>query len=64
MTTIFAFINQKGGVGKTTSAVTLGHGFALQGYHTLLVDCDPQGHIATQLSLPKGPGLCHWYYDE
>jgi chromosome partitioning protein len=64
MTTIFAFINQKGGVGKTTSAVTLGHGFALQGYHTLLVDCDPQGHIAIQLSLPKGPGLRHWYYDK
>ena len=64
MTTIFSFINQKGGVGKTTSAVTLGHGLALRGYRTMLVDCDPQGHIATQLSLPKAPGLRHLYYDE
>ncbi len=63
-TIIFSFINQKGGVGKTTSAVTLGHGLALRGYRTLLVDCDPQGHIATQLSHHKAPGLRQWYYDE
>ena len=61
--TIFAFINQKGGVGKTTSVVTLGHGLALHGYRTLLVDCDPQGHVSTQLAIPKAPGLRHWYYD-
>ena len=61
---VFSFVNQKGGVGKTTSTVTLGHGLALQGYRTLLVDCDPQGHIATQLGLNKAPGLRRWYYDE
>ncbi len=61
---IFSFINQKGGVGKTTSVVTLGSGFALRGYMTLLVDCDPQGHVATQLGLNKSPGLRRWYYDE
>lgn len=61
---IFSFINQKGGVGKTTSVVTLGSGFALRGYKTLLMDCDPQGHIATQLGIPKAPGLRRWYYDE
>jgi chromosome partitioning protein len=64
MTTIYSFINQKGGVGKTTSAVTLGHGLALRSYRTLLVDCDPQGHVSTQLALPKAPGLRRWYYDE
>ncbi len=62
--TVFSFINQKGGVGKTTSVVTLGSGLALRGYHTLLVDCDPQGHIATQLGMSKSPGLRRWYYDE
>ena len=61
---VFSFINQKGGVGKTTSVVTLGSGFARHGYKTLLVDCDPQGHIATQLGLEKAPGLRRWYYDE
>lgn len=61
---IYSFINQKGGVGKTTSAVTLAHGFAQRGYRTLLVDCDPQGHVATQLGLEKQPALRRWYYDE
>lgn len=61
---VFSFINQKGGVGKTTSVVTLGSGLALRGYRTLLLDCDPQGHIATQLGIPKAPGLRSWYYDE
>ncbi|MEM3484246.1 MAG: ParA family protein [Candidatus Hadarchaeum sp.] len=61
---VFAFINQKGGVGKTTSVVTLGSGLALRGYKTLIVDCDPQGHVATQLGIPKSPGLRRWYYDE
>lgn len=61
---IFSFINQKGGVGKTTSVVTLGSGLALRGYKALLVDCDPQGHVAAQLGIPKAPGIRRWYYDE
>ncbi len=61
---IFSFINQKGGVGKTTSAVTLGSGFALAGRKALIVDCDPQGHVSTQLQISKNPGLRRWYYDE
>ena len=52
---IITVANQKGGVGKTTTAVTLAHGLALQGYRTLLVDLDPQGHIAFSLGLPKAP---------
>jgi len=54
---IIAFANQKGGVGKTTTAVTLASGLALQGYKTLLVDLDPQGHVAFCLGLEKNPGL-------
>jgi chromosome partitioning protein len=54
---IIAFANQKGGVGKTTTAVTLAHGLALQGYRTLLVDLDPQGHIAFSLGIEKSSGF-------
>ena len=54
---IISFANQKGGVGKTTTAVTLAHGLARLGLRTLLVDLDPQGHVAVALGLPKAPGL-------
>jgi chromosome partitioning protein len=54
---IISFANQKGGVGKTTTAVTLAHGLALSGRRVLLVDMDPQGHVALSLGLAKVPGL-------
>ncbi len=57
---IFAFANQKGGVGKTTSAVTLADGLARLKQRTLLVDLDPQGHLALSFGLEKAPGLYHW----
>lgn len=44
-----AMINQKGGVGKTTSTVNLGAAFAKRGFRTLLVDFDPQGNLTTHL---------------
>ena len=57
MTKVITVSNRKGGVGKTTTAVSLGHGLALKGKSVLLVDVDPQGHIAPALGLEQEPGL-------
>ena len=50
-----AIINQKGGVGKTTTAVNLGHALARRGNRVTLVDLDPQGHLAACLGLFRLP---------
>lgn len=52
--------NQKGGVGRTTTAVTLAHGLARAGQRVLLVDCDPQGQVTSFLGLEKSAGLYEW----
>ncbi|MBN1149418.1 MAG: ParA family protein [Anaerolineales bacterium] len=56
MTVTITVANQKGGVGKTTTAVTLAHGLALLGRRVLLVDLDPQGQCAAILGLAPEPG--------
>jgi chromosome partitioning protein len=50
---IVASVGQKGGVGKSTTAVTLAHGLALRHYNVLLVDLDPQGQCSSLLGLEQ-----------
>jgi chromosome partitioning protein len=59
---VIAVANQKGGVGKTTTAINLASSFAAAEVNTLLVDCDPQSNATSGLGLAKDPERISTYH--
>ena len=59
---ILGVVNQKGGVGKTTTAINLSACLAIEGLNVLLVDCDPQANATSGLGVPRDDNR-HSIYD-
>jgi len=59
---ILGIVNQKGGVGKTTTAINLSACLAIEGLSILLVDCDPQANASSGLGVPRDDNR-HSIYD-